>query len=109
MKERFELDIADGVYAERDATHTQWNCPGNGWLTHDCVGYGDEAAYVRIISKHRGGQIRGYVQHNGRLLLQGPDYCGQWPELDSSVERALGIPVAPYNVLPGGAVELQPE
>ena len=49
---------------------------------------------VRVLSKHAGGQIRGYFLSGGKLRLWLPDAIGDWPEMDAEVCRRLGCEVA---------------
>lgn len=54
-----------------------------------------EGRFVRVMSRPAGGQIRGYLLHNGRAYLWLPDAIGDWPEMDAEVSRRLGVEVAP--------------
>ena len=55
--------------------------------------------YVSVISKPRGGQIRGYrVCERGCAHLALPDYVGPWPELDAWVAKKLGVTISDRGV-----------
>jgi len=46
---------------------------------------------VHVISKPAGGEIRGYVMTgDGSLRMVGPNYRGDWPELDAAVLKRTG-------------------
>lgn len=53
--------------------------------------------WVHLMSRHSGGEIRGYALVEGRLHVRLPDYVGPWPEMDTAVARALGVELRPYD------------
>lgn len=76
-----------------------WNFVGDRALV------GHKVRGVHVMSRHVGGQIRGYVlDETGGLRLAGPCYTGEWPEMDAEVARVLGAAIIPYAVGPGGTV-----
>lgn len=45
---------------------------------------------VHVLSRHAGGEIRGYeLEVGGELLLAYPCYTGIWPEMDAEVARIV--------------------
>ena len=45
---------------------------------------------VHVVSRWRGGEVRGYILADGKLFLQS---TMDWPELDERVQRELGATV----------------
>lgn len=57
--------------------------------------YGEQLDLIHVISRHAGGEIRGYVSlEGGPWLLRHPNYTGDWPEMDRAVEATCGITVS---------------
>lgn len=52
---------------------------------------GDRLAFVHVMSRPAGGEIRGYVLYDGQLRLRLPCYTGAWPEMDRVVAEAVGV------------------
>lgn len=51
----------------------------------------DKVRVVHVLSKHAGGEIRGYViTDDGVLRLRLPCYTGAWPALDEAVRSRVG-------------------
>lgn len=95
---RYELPF-DGVYLLVDAAFAAPQCVARIGMFVGIrdVHEGDRLSYVHIISKHAGGEIRGYVIHAGRLKLRLPCYTAEWPEMDRAVSEALGLPVVGFD------------
>lgn len=93
---RFDLPW-EGVYVEVDAAKptTTWTAQFQGERQYPT---GTRAAFVHVMSRHAGGEIRGYVLIDGKLHLRHPCYTGRWPEMDEAVEAAIGASVQPYCV-----------
>lgn len=53
------------------------------------VKWDGHGAFVHVMSSPAGGEIRGYVLIKGALHLRLPNYAGEWPELNTAVERRL--------------------
>ena len=64
---------------------------------------GEKVRGVHVMSRHAGGEIRGYVlDADGGLRLRGPCYTGRWESMDEEVAAILGARVVPYVVFSGG-------
>lgn len=64
---------------------------------------GHKVRGVHVMSRHAGGEIRGYViDDDGGLRLRGPCYTGKWDLMDQEVAAVLGGRIVPYVVFSGG-------
>lgn len=68
--------------------------------------WGREVHKISIMSRHAGGECRGYTQlDDGPWLPSSPCYTGQWPAMDRAVEAQHGLTIHPYTISAGGMVE----
>lgn len=91
MSERIPLDHP-GLFVEVDQKPTPVSQCG-AFLGDDEARQDETVTYVRVISEHAEGQIRGYYRFRDTLRLALPARPRRWDEIDRSVSSALGVPV----------------